>query len=791
MKDTGTFKTGSFQFIVLPNTGIQICRGCPVSTTDEMNQDKLWSLAEKVARRFQDAELVALLAGHSSVNRDIPATGWIPCSPGERAYFRVTKTGENLSLDLLVDTCYGAARQYGNIIPCGVETGLVRRKPYPLAGYYVEEHKNARCVRGTLLIDYGNAAVTSLFCPTGQGPFRHTLVCSNEALDPNYRNRSESDRRLLSSNLALLGVPANPQGEPWVVSGNRAGELVQLEPLCTYLFAPKKYVRYWPEALQALEPAVALRGVVGQRDGLHPTWSVVRVGIEHLLLNAVGTLVNPNGTSHRPEMYPVIERIMLTYPLTWREVDRELFRQAFKDAANKYLLVDDEVNDNVEVELICSEPVAVAAYVLWESVFHYGVKALSLMNSTLGNVKGEPHLRLVIVDIGGGSTDIAVVEVHWEVSKSQEVDVKFQMVEAMRFNRAGDRLSHLIVTSLVHYLRTKYGISETLDFEREASNPGFTLSYKRSAVSKLNELAEAVKIHLSQEETPWELDETAERTLLDCFEPLVRERLDRESIASPPRFQLDLPTLEEWIRRDQQSMETNGEPGFMDIFLFLRALNSSLQDRGRPPHAVVLSGRTTRLPTIKKLAAEFLDMPFHKVRALQEMVPLSARRSGHENPDKISVVAGAHRFRFGDHVRFVPLPEDKVFNRYIGSAKETPAGLKLNEILVEPGATPPCSVTVEVYPSSDVRLGHCFRRDGIAEVIAVLSNPSTEEKKTVEVDIVDDFTIRLAKSSEVQLVEWVPGGSDVILDNFNDTGKIDANPKDLILRSVIGQEDAT
>ena len=40
------------------------------------------------------------------------------------------------------------------------------------------------------------------------------------------------------------------------------------------------------------------------------------------------------------------------------------------------------------------------------------------------------------------------------------VDVSFKMIESMRFNRAGDRISHIIATAIVSFLREKYGIIE-------------------------------------------------------------------------------------------------------------------------------------------------------------------------------------------------------------------------------------------------------------------------------------------------------------------------------------------
>ena len=39
---------------------------------------------------------------------------------------------------------------------------------------------------------------------------------------------------------------------------------------------------------------------------------------------------------------------------------------------------------------------------------------------------------------------------------------------------------------------------------------------------------------------------------------------------------------------------------------------------------------------------------------------------------------------------------------------------------------------------------------------------------TVAIDFVDDFEVKLHPAEGVYLREWVPGGDDIIVDNFND-----------------------
>ena len=46
-------------------------------------------------------------------------------------------------------------------------------------------------------------------------------------------------------------------------------------------------------------------------------------------------------------------------------------------------------------------------------------------------------------------------------------------------------------------------------------------------------------------------------------------------------------------------------------------------------------------------------------------------------------------------------------------------------------------------------------------------------------EVVDDHTIRPKGTlpSSIEFYEWIPGGENVLTDNFNDTGRIDEEPR--------------
>jgi hypothetical protein len=778
-------KAGVYQFIVLPNTGIQICRGFPAPRELIPSLEDAWKLAQKKASEQRNHQVVQLVREHIACNRELEATEWAACDPNEFVFFRLVRAGAELQLDILIDTQNGAGAQTRNKIPILLENGMpLFRKRHHLADIYVEEHEAARNEIGSLIMDFGNSGSAFVFSRGGAGPLQARMVQPTNPFDPRYKDRPEGERNILKSNMIVLRVGPSAEEDPWIVLGQRSEELIQDHPLSSYLHAPKKYVRFWPKHLRAPEPTMKFRGVLGQRDGLHPMLAFVRHTLAQMMQHVLSSLTNPHGTSDEPEFYPQVSRLMLTYPLTWRKVDRDLYQGILQDVCRELFVQGEDVKAQFQVELVCSEPVAVAAYALWESFFHFGTANLPLAASSLGNVKGTPELRLLVVDIGGGSTDIACVDIGWTVrSEDDSVDVTFKMLESMRFNRAGDRLSHIVATAMGRFLEKKYGIAESLDFKVESRTPSFTHAYKRLCVSRLSELAEAAKAKIAAGGS-FELSPDDEYDLVRRFEPVVGAVGLEEKARRGPRLVIDEDALEAWVRQDHQSLETNGEPGFMDIFLYLEELRHSLSLRNRDPHLVILSGRSTRLPFIQRLASRHLHLPPHRIRTLSSLLPDSLKLQGYDNMDKLAVVCGAQRFRFGDHIRFASLPDAPIFNRYIGTVRETPTGLKLNKILIRPGDSCPRTITVIAEPARDVRIGHAFREDGSAQVIANLSNNSASRRHEVELNVLDDYSLTMTQNTDLFLTEWVPGGSDVIVDNFNDTGRIDGEPDGFLARIV-------
>ena len=137
------------QFIVVPRTGIQMCRRVPLRHIDllpEAAKQTIWNAAQKV--------------GVTPVGDESPA-----------AFFRLVKIGASFYVALLIDTQAGGGSMVSNRVPCIVShgTALLKREQ-EICNFFVEDYTKPRSVVGTLVIDYGNSGCAAIFCPDDAVP---------------------------------------------------------------------------------------------------------------------------------------------------------------------------------------------------------------------------------------------------------------------------------------------------------------------------------------------------------------------------------------------------------------------------------------------------------------------------------------------------------------------------------------------------------------------------------------------------------------------------------------------
>lgn len=207
-----------YHWIVLPYTGIQICRGFPIARALYQDAEKVFASARRQADKQSGSngpgnEALRLIDEHIAVNRELDSTPWIQTDPNEFVFYRLRKAGEELQLDLVIDTCNGAGSQAGNRIPLkiGEDRRFSLKRNEPLAEVFVEHHEKARNEIGSLICDFGNTGSAFIFSRDGAGPLQARIVEANNPFDPRYRERSDatSEQHILRSNMIVLRVSPN------------------------------------------------------------------------------------------------------------------------------------------------------------------------------------------------------------------------------------------------------------------------------------------------------------------------------------------------------------------------------------------------------------------------------------------------------------------------------------------------------------------------------------------------------------------------------------------------------
>ncbi|MEZ5582742.1 MAG: hypothetical protein R3F37_08230 [Candidatus Competibacteraceae bacterium] len=127
-------------------------------------------------RAAADNEVRLLIRDHIAFAQELDEadrTDWIACDPNDFVFFRLTRSGAEIQLDLVVDTHNGAGAQIHNNIPILLDNESWRkRKTVHLAAVDVAEHRTARNEIGSLLMDFGNTGSAFVFCRRGAGPLQ-------------------------------------------------------------------------------------------------------------------------------------------------------------------------------------------------------------------------------------------------------------------------------------------------------------------------------------------------------------------------------------------------------------------------------------------------------------------------------------------------------------------------------------------------------------------------------------------------------------------------------------------
>lgn len=853
-------------FFVYPQTGFQIKSNIDID--DSLRKlfpisEDFWGYLWEYAARNQN-EITEALRDHTAVSADDEAL-WL-CVPGKKGmYYRIRKgTDERYTLDMGINTNLYDIDGRREVGSCDVPMpnqdlkkdikDLDRRE---IANFTVLPPGEDSCTIGDLIIDFGNTGTVSAFLPAGNNSSLHIIPIFNP-WDPKdgkgeVNGRSLIDKWIFHSNQLLFRFdsgcePANFlvnqledfsdddyqfANKLWWLSGERANEIAKnISYETTYIFSPKKFVREWDDNESYANPKMFLCGIQ-RRDENGRVQGVFDKGIEpapiikEVLRSQIGLIISsyvrPEAREGNSIVVPKFNRVLLSYPLTWRKKDKDFFKRMVEEIFSEsfyQLKVDNDFN--VEM-LYYNEPFCVVAYLVSVIIEKFGGSDgnWELIRSIMGNFdKNTSETRLLIVDIGGGSTDIALVDVSLD-EKSQKRDCRLNLKSTMRFNRAGDRISHIISTIIWEHIKK----SRDLNFNLCLGDNDIDDSYRR-IVRKLQldimQLSETVKKTLALGiDWYWTFPNENEiltnpnrnedplfpiisrknviirniQTLLDSVSPLSTEggeqRKDEAFLSS---FMISNEIIERCIELDRGGRD---RVGFYDILNSLKNLLYSLKkESDSMPDRIILSGRTSRLPCIKSLLNKVFRgyVPSYRIVSLEDFLPAELRGDHYEFIEKLAVMLGIHEFRRGK-LSAMNVDSGK-FHQFVGPvvefedegcilSKTNGSNWKLcsGSDYIKPGAMIKGSyLELLVRPGTTVELGQSYSERGYAEVLGKLSvKEMTDEERRKKTEDGEFYRVKIKFDEDnsvdindefVTYSENIPGGIEPA-DNFCYDGKLD------------------
>ncbi len=169
------------------------------------------------------------------------------------------------------------------------------------------------------------------------------------------------------------------------------------------------------------------------------------------ILECAWSQLNAGLDPHLPFVNRRLSRVVATYPSGWSKMEIEDYKKRWQEALNIFHLTNNPPNSNPpSIELDLDEAVASQLPVIFSGITQMrggGDNYFDLLGRK--SVDGTPSkLRAMNIDIGGGTTDISIIEYHDE-APGRDVALHAKLLFKTSFMKAGDELVKEIISKLI------------------------------------------------------------------------------------------------------------------------------------------------------------------------------------------------------------------------------------------------------------------------------------------------------------------------------------------------------
>ena len=134
----------------------------------------------------------------------------------------------------------------------------------------------------------------------------------------------------------------------------------------------------------------------------------------------------------------IVTKLAVSYPAAWNNNERAMYAEIIKKAANRYAEQRCPAKA-IDCLVECDEAAAVVLNYVYNELLFYNSPQTWLEVKGRITRSGDPRLRCCVIDIGGGTCDIAVTDISLiTLAGAQRLDIKLRKVSGS--DEAGDSL---------------------------------------------------------------------------------------------------------------------------------------------------------------------------------------------------------------------------------------------------------------------------------------------------------------------------------------------------------------
>ena len=324
-----------------------------------------------------------------------------------------------------------------------------------------------QCIEALLAIDLGNTRSCALLCDDIRNITHHGGLQIHKVPLYSYTDSKTSDVGVFDSFISfskIAGVSFTRVGKEAIPVANTLRGLKDSGDF--YLSSPKRY--FWDNdenlngwkvldnekntiPLSVLPVAQMLAPMFGTTDVDNLPRSAILASMLVEIMEQAETYINSSNFYSITALPKVISHVCVTFPAGWSDQERKKYQRVLQSAVNVYQSQRCNKTSQITLDVTCDEATAVLLCYIYGEIAKYSGFADSWLRA-IGRTSlydtSETHARIAVIDVGGGTSDLAIVNVQ---NKQSETGLNLQIDKLYKdgTNKAGDLLLQKITEQIL------------------------------------------------------------------------------------------------------------------------------------------------------------------------------------------------------------------------------------------------------------------------------------------------------------------------------------------------------